>query len=192
MSHENTHMAAEELRLVLMLLNTRYGQETRLHDVWPNRASMEDWLREQGLITGETRVTDADFRRAVEMREAIRQLLRRPKNGDAETNEALTTIQGLASPLLLKVHFLSGYSAGLVPESTGVDGFLGQVAAEIYTAMATGTWTRLKICHNMACSRAFYDGSKNHSRVWCSSTKCGNRMHVRTYRQHKRRLTEGP
>jgi predicted RNA-binding Zn ribbon-like protein len=192
MSHENTHMAAEGLRLVLMLLNTRYGQETRLHDVWPNRASMEDWLREQGLITGEIRVTDADFRRAVAMREAMRQLLRRPKYGDAETNEALTTIQGLASPLLLKVHFLSGSRADLVPESTGVDGFLGQVAVEIYTAMATGTWTRLKICHNMACSRAFYDESKNHSRVWCSSTKCGNRMHVRMYRQQKRRLTKGP
>jgi predicted RNA-binding Zn ribbon-like protein len=191
MSHETTHAATEGLRLVLMLLNTRYGQETRLHDAWPDRASMVDWLREQGFITRETGVTDADFRRAVAMREAIRHLLRRPKNGGTETNGALTTIQGLVSPLLLKVHFLSGSRADLVPESTGVDGFLGQVAAEIYTAMATGTWTRLKICHNMACSRAFYDRSKNHSRVWCSSTKCGNRMHVRTYRQQKRRLSEG-
>jgi predicted RNA-binding Zn ribbon-like protein len=185
-------MATEGLRLVLMLLNTRYGSETRLHDVWSDRASMEDWCREQGLITRDARVTDADFRRAVAMREAMRHLLRRPKYDDAETNEALTTIQGLTSSLLLKVQFLSGSRADLIPESTGVDGFLGQVAAEIYTAMAIGTWTRLKICHNLACSRAFYDGSKNYSRVWCSSTKCGNRMHVRTYRQQKRRLTKGP
>jgi predicted RNA-binding Zn ribbon-like protein len=190
MSHESTRAAAEGLHLVLMLLNTRYGQETRLHDVWPDRAAMEDWLCEQGLITTATQVTDADFRRAISMREALRHLLRRPKNSDAATDEALRAIQGLSSALLLKVRFLSGSRADIVPESIGVDGFLGQVVAEIYTSMATGTWTGLKICHNMACSRGFYDGSKNHSRVWCSTTTCGNRMHVRKYRQQKRQRTE--
>jgi predicted RNA-binding Zn ribbon-like protein len=189
MSQANIRTATDGLHLVLMLLNTRYGQHARLHDIWPDRAAMEEWLHERGFIARATHATDADFRRAVAMREALRQLLRRPKYADAATDEALSTIQGLSSPLLLKVHFLSESHVDLVPESTGVDGFLGRVAAEIYTSMATGTWTRLKICHNTACSRAFYDGSKNHSRLWCSTTKCGNRMHVRKYREQMRERT---
>jgi predicted RNA-binding Zn ribbon-like protein len=188
MSNESTSTATEGLRLVSRLLNTRFGQEARLHDVWPDRTAMEDWLHEQGFITPATSVTEADYRRAIAMREALRHLLRRPADA-ATQGEALSTLQGLVSPLLLRVYFVSGSQVDLIPESGGVDGFLARVSAVIYTSMATGTWTRLKICHNVACSRAFYDGSKNHSRIWCSTTKCGNRMHARNYRQKNRALT---
>jgi predicted RNA-binding Zn ribbon-like protein len=174
------------LQLVQSLLNTRYGQRSRLHDVWPDRTAMEDWLRDQHLVSRDTAVTDGDFRRAVALREALRHLLRR-SDVEAPTKEALSTIRGMASHLLLKVELLSGVGARLEPESEGVDGFLARVLAEMYTAMATGTWTRLKICRNSACSRAFYDKSRNHSAVWCSSSLCGNRMHARTYRQQRKR-----
>ncbi|MGO8949045.1 MAG: CGNR zinc finger domain-containing protein [Ktedonobacterales bacterium] len=179
--------AAGGLRLVQMLLNTRYGQQARLHDEWPDRVAMEDWLREKGLITAGAVVTEGDFRRAIALRQALREILRRPVNVDAARDDALSTLRGLASHLLLKVQFFSESQVNLVPESSGVDGFLAQVLAETYTAMATGTWVRLKICHNRACSKAFYDGSKNHSGVWCSTRVCGNRMHARTYRQLKKR-----
>jgi predicted RNA-binding Zn ribbon-like protein len=173
------------LRLMQLLLNTRYGQRTRLHDVWPDRAAMEDWLRDQRLITAGSVVTEGDFRRAIALRESLRHLLRRTDAGTL-TEDALSTIRGMASHLLLKVQMVSGAEARLEPESEGVDGFLARVLAEMYTAMATGTWTQLKICNNSACSRAFYDRSRNHSAVWCSSGMCGNRMHARTYRQQRK------
>jgi predicted RNA-binding Zn ribbon-like protein len=176
---------ASGLHLVQLLLNTRYGQQSRLHDVWPDRAAMEDWLRDQHLVSGGTVATEGDFRRAIALRESLRQLLRR-SDAEASTAEALTTIRALASHLLLKVQLISGAEARLEPESQGVDGFLARVLAEVYTAMANGTWTRLKICRNSACSRAFYDKSRNHSGVWCSSSLCGNRMHARTYRQQRK------
>jgi predicted RNA-binding Zn ribbon-like protein len=174
------------LQLVQLLLNTRYGQRSRLHDVWPDRAAMEDWLRDdQNLISRGSVVTEGDFRRAVALRESLRQLLRRP-DAEVSTKEALSTIRGMAPHLLLKVQLVSTAETRLEPESEGVDGFLARVLAEVYTAMATGTWTRLKICRNSACSRAFYDKSRNHSGVWCSSSLCGNRMHARAYRQQRK------
>ena len=176
--------AASETGLMLTLLNTRFGQRERRHDDWPDRAAMEDWLRERNLITAEDLVTEGDFRRAVAMREALRQLLRRPTQDDA-VHDAQATLRGLASHLLLKVDVVSASVSRLSPESTGVDGFLAQVLAEMYTAMATGSWQRLKVCHNIACSRAFYDGSRNRSGLWCSAKACGNRMHAQTYRQRR-------
>jgi predicted RNA-binding Zn ribbon-like protein len=187
MAHGDNSVKTGELRLVPMLLSTRYGQQTRLHDEWPDRAALQQWLRDRDLIAAGTVVTDGDFRRAVALRESLRQLLRRPMNADAITEAALSTLRGLTPHLLLKIQMLSGAEARLEPESGGVDGFLARVLAEMYTSMATGTWTRLKICHNSACSRAFYDGSKNHSALWCSARQCGNRMHARTYRQQRNR-----
>ena len=185
MVSRNIFASAGELQLVESLLNTRYGQRSRLHDVWPDRAAMEDWLRDQQLIGTDTVVTEGDFRRATALRESLRRLLR---TGDAGTpaEEAVATVSNMATHLLLRVQVLSGTEARLEPESAGVDGFLARVLAEMYTAMATGVWTRLKICRNMACSRAFYDKSRNHSGVWCSSARCGNRMHARTYRQQRK------
>jgi predicted RNA-binding Zn ribbon-like protein len=174
------------LQLVQLLLNTRYGQRVRLYDLWPDRAAMEDWLRDQRLITDGVTVTEGDFRRTIALRESLRQLLRRA-DAAAPTEEALSTIRGMAAHLLLKVQLISGDEARLEPESEGVDGFLARVLAEVYAATATGTWARLKICHNGACSRAFYDRSRNRSGVWCSSGTCGNRMHARTYRQARKR-----
>jgi predicted RNA-binding Zn ribbon-like protein len=185
MANKDSSTNAGGMRLMLTLLNTHYGQRSRLHDAWPDRSAMEDWLRDERLITAGAVVTEGDFRRAVSLRESLRQLLRRSDLG-ASTEEALATVRAMASHLLLKVQMVSGAEAHLEPESEGVDGFLARVLAEMFTAMATGTWTRLKICHNTACSRAFFDRSRNHSGLWCSSRLCGNRMHARTYRQQRK------
>lgn len=185
MTRRQNSPPAGGVQLVQRVLNTRYGQRDRLHDEWPDRAGMEQWLREQGYIPTSAMVTEADFRRAVAMRESLRHLLRRSDGDSGE--EEISMLAGLGTHLLLKVKVLSATETHLEPESDGVDGFLARLLAEVYTSMALGTWPRLKICGNRACSRAFYDVSKNHSGVWCSPRTCGNRMHARAYRQQKKR-----
>jgi predicted RNA-binding Zn ribbon-like protein len=49
--------------------------------------------------------------------------------------------------------------------------------------MLDGSWPRLKACAADNCQWAFYDHSRNHSRVWCSMDVCGNREKVRSYRE---------
>src|SRR5271166_4994708 len=134
MTLQQNSPAAGGVRLVQRVLNTRYGQQVRLHDEWPDRAGMEQWLRDQGYIPIGATVTEAAFRRAVAMRESLRRLLRRADGDSAE--EARSILSGLGSHLLLKVQVLSATETHLEPESDGVDGFLARVLAEVYTSMA--------------------------------------------------------
>src|SRR5258708_33469170 len=190
--NEEAHVVHEEaipegLHFLVALLNTRYGRQKRLHDAWPDRAAMERWLREQGLITAEVVVAEGEYRRAIDLREALRQYLRRSRHDATTSAEALETINHISRHTLLKVQFTGSTQARLVSQSGGVDGVLARAAGDVYTAMWTGLSARLTVCHNDACGKAFYDGSRNHAGVWCSTRTCGNRMHARTYRQQKKR-----
>ncbi|MGA9725656.1 MAG: CGNR zinc finger domain-containing protein [Candidatus Binatus sp.] len=49
-----------------------------------------------------------------------------------------------------------------------------------------GDLALVKRCANPACGAFFYDTSKNHTRRWCSTTECGNRMRVRVAAHYRR------
>jgi predicted RNA-binding Zn ribbon-like protein len=174
---------APEVALIVEVVNTHFGKMKRLREDWPDRAALESWLHERGLIAATDSVSEGDYRRVVALREALRTSLRR-----ADDAEALATINHFADHALLKVHFTDGASAQLAPESGGVDGVIARLLGAMLISNLTGTLARVKICQNHACSSAFYDGSKNQSAVWCSARVCGNRMHARAYRQQKKAL----
>jgi hypothetical protein len=54
----------------------------------------------------------------------------------------------------------------------------------------TGGWERVKLCPGEDCLEAFYDSSRNHSRVWCDMAVCGNLTKVRGYRARARELRQ--
>lgn len=62
---------------------------------------------------------------------------------------------------------------------------LATIAAQAFTAMADGTWPRLKACPGERCGWAYYDRSVNGSSAWCSMRVCGGRAKARAY-YHRR------
>ena len=74
----------------------------------------------------------------------------------------------------------------LEPATHGIDGFLGGMVGTLVTAMADGSWSRVKACGNDACQWLFFDQSRNHSGTWCSMAECGSRMKARAYRARRR------
>lgn len=76
----------------------------------------------------------------------------------------------------------------LQADIAGVDGALAGLIGIVFTAMTDGTWTRLKVCRNDRCQKAFYDTSKNRSGAWCSMAGCGSRSKARAYRQRRASL----
>lgn len=64
----------------------------------------------------------------------------------------------------------------------------GRTAPDVHAArsfatyMATADVRRLKLCANSSCRWAFQDGSRNRSKLWCSSQTCGNLTKVRAFR----------
>ncbi len=72
------------------------------------------------------------------------------------------------------------------PTTGDVRGALGLLLADLATAAATGTWSRLKICGAPDCRWAYYDHSKSRTGRWCSMRTCGNRHKTGRYRRRHR------
>jgi predicted RNA-binding Zn ribbon-like protein len=159
-NYDLPNAAPEPLRRVQLFVNStdrEHGRE------W-----LPDWLAENGLGA-------ADFDRALELREALRALLR-VNNEGGEARDAVVRVNAAARGVRVE---LRGGEVVLA----GADA-LGDVLATALTAMLDGTWPRLKVCRN--CQWSFWDKSKNRSGSWCSMQLCGNRLKTRAYRSRRR------
>jgi predicted RNA-binding Zn ribbon-like protein len=141
-------------------------------------------LAERGLLREDERVGEADRRRLVALREALRSLLLAHNGGPGPDAEAL---DGLAASAALRVRFGSDGRPDLEPVAGDglAERVAGRLLAEVVRAEAEGTWGRLKACRNEGCRWAFYDASKNRSGNWCNMDVCGARHKMRAYRRRK-------
>ena len=60
------------------------------------------------------------------------------------------------------------------------------IAQSASDLLCRGDLALVKRCANPACGAFFYDASKNHTRRWCSTTDCGNRMRVAAHYRRSR------
>jgi predicted RNA-binding Zn ribbon-like protein len=137
----------------------------------------ERWFGEQGLPGVE------DLATAREAREALRLLLV-ANNGAPLEPGPIETLNRISAGVGLAVRFDDVGRARLEP--LGLRPLAGILVA-VHTAMAEGSWSRLKACRNDRCRWAFYDYSKNRSASWCSMRLCGNRIKTRAYRSRRPR-----
>jgi predicted RNA-binding Zn ribbon-like protein len=142
---------------------------------------LAEWLNGRGLLA-EKRATPAELRRAVELREAFRQLLLTNNGEQLDVHPACTVLSGITRRGKVELEFTNAIPA-LVPAATGVDGALGALVVAMQQSVAAGTWHRLKACRARDCEWAFIDEAKNNSRAWCSMSSCGNREKARKFRE---------
>lgn len=64
----------------------------------------------------------------------------------------------------------------------GVQALVAQLAADISSAAASGTWQRLKACAADTCRWVYYDRSPAGRSRWCTMSICGARNKMRKYR----------
>ena len=164
--------APGRLALVQRFVNTadfEHGRE-QLH----SPARLQALLLELGLLDAGVRVTEADLERALEIREGLR--------GLALANNEGVDDSVLEAELVVRI---DGRDGVLEPARRNVDGALADLIGVVYTAMADGTWSRLKACRREVCHWLFYDRSRNRSAVWCQMAVCGNRTKTRAYRARR-------
>ncbi len=75
------------------------------------------------------------------------------------------------------------------PRRGGADGLVALVALELLMAQHAEAPPRLKACANPDCGAAFYDRSRNLSRVWHDVRTCGNQANLRASRARRRDTT---
>jgi hypothetical protein len=174
--------APHPLRLVQAFVNTK-DTENEVEEL-STPAALRDALLRIGVLGGdEPELGEGDLRHAVEVREALRELLL-ANNGGRVGADALATLERAARSGHVGIRFSDG-GAELVAEARGVDGALGRILSVIPVSVADGTWARLKACPRDVCHWVFYDRSRNHSSTWCSMSVCGNRTKTRRYRARR-------
>jgi hypothetical protein len=78
----------------------------------------------------------------------------------------------------------------LEPAGSGWRWLASALWGEILLSQQTGTWRRLKRCHNPGCRSTFYDRSKNNSGVWHDVKVCGNAANLRASRARRRQHSD--
>jgi predicted RNA-binding Zn ribbon-like protein len=172
--------APGELELVRAFVNTWDADDDVERVAGP--AELSAWLVEHDLLEPGARVTAAEHRDAIAVREAMRALLLANSGLDLDP-DAAPVLDAASRRARLGVRFDAGGRVHTAPEAGGVAGALGRMLAIVAAAQDDGTWPRLKACLADDCQWAFYDRSRNRSAVWCDMRVCGNRHKVRSYRE---------
>lgn len=180
MSNSRPGAAPGQLALVQSFLNTLDLDSAR--DELADVNSAQAWLAARRLASPGTEYDEADRRRLVDVRTALHGLVAANAGGGLQ-RRAVTTLNEAARRVRLgvRLHPEDGYR--LMAEGVGIDRPIGELLIAVTGAMAAGSWSRLKVCANESCGRAFYDASRNRSGRWCSMAVCGNRMKGRAYRE---------
>jgi predicted RNA-binding Zn ribbon-like protein len=149
-------------------------------------ADLRRWLTHHELVAPSTRIGAPELRRALELREAFRAVLR-ANNGAPVEPAAVETLDAAARAAELTVRWDASGQAELAPARSGLEGAFGRLLAIAYRARVDGSWARLKACPDEDCGWAFYDQSRNRSSTWCSMAVCGNRAKARAFRERRAR-----
>jgi predicted RNA-binding Zn ribbon-like protein len=157
----------------------------RVHgrDWLPTADALRDWLADSDLEVDGT-LGDAELRRAVELREALRSLAV-SNNSSVPAPDSVATVNHVARAGGLTVALDHRGEVCFGCAAPGFDGALCTLLAIVFRSIQSGGWSRLKACPE--CEWLFYDYSRNRSGTWCSMQLCGNRMKGRAFR--KRRST---
>jgi predicted RNA-binding Zn ribbon-like protein len=145
-------------------------------------ASLHHVLTRIGALDeGAAKLEQADLRRALAVREALRNVLH-ANVGLAPDPAALRLLDRTGAATGLAVRFGRDGRTRLASEGSTLDGALGRILAIVYSSMVAGTWPRLKACPRDVCGWIFYDRSRNSSSRWCAMSVCGSRTKTKRHR----------
>jgi predicted RNA-binding Zn ribbon-like protein len=142
----------------------------------------EGWLVQRGLLPFGTTLTADEHASVLAVREALRAHLL-GHNGYSVPDDAVRVLDRALAAAGLLVRLSAPDELQVSPVASGVAGALGHILSGMVRAIADGSWVQLKACRDQTCRWAFFDRSRNQSRVWCTMAECGNRSKTRSYRR---------
>jgi predicted RNA-binding Zn ribbon-like protein len=177
--------APGDLGLVQSFVNTSWDLDHGGEEELQSPRELAAWLSGCRLLGSDTKLTTADLKRALDVREGLRALLF-VNNGAALDEEAIERLNRALGRTALAVRFDPDTGPELASRGRDLDAALGSLASTVAVAQIDGSWSRLKACRGVQCGWAFYDHSRNQSGHWCSMSVCGSRSKAREYRRRQR------
>ena len=158
-------------------------------DAFATAPKMEYWMRRRQLLPPGLRIDGDDFRRAKELRDALRGFLALSPEGRRRDSEAAQRLTAASRSFPLALAVGDGGFVRLQPAAGS--SVLAGVLAEVYGLAHGERLSRLKTCPSEDCHWIFFDRSRPSNRHWCSSRLCGNRQKTQTYRRKHRQPRGG-
>jgi len=165
---------------LLWVANTRHGPaghwfarpvtDTGDHDHMSDSQAAVEYLVAHKVSVPDGAPTAADLRRLRSIRTMVRSLIGTTDGWTAD----VAAIVGSATYTVNERHELAAIAAGW-------RGFVNDLIPPLLEIVASRA--RIRQCGNPLCRLIFVDESKNHSRRWCDTTGCGNRVRVRRHRE---------
>jgi len=130
-----------------------------------------------------------EFEEVLRFRKVLHAMVEAIARGESVTNPTLNVINAQLLKLNGHTEVLpsgEGFAKRFVLEIHEPSQLLGSVADASSNLLCYGNPAYVKKCENPACVLYFYDGTKNHSRRWCSMKACGNRTKVAAFYERQR------
>lgn len=176
------------LAFVQDFVNTIPAGKPRGADLLAEPASARTWLgdalaawsRHRAAPVDDVVLTEPDLARLRSLRSELIELVRAGDSGRAAPAE----VPALSINAVLRLD--RGGTVQALPTGSGWRYVASVLAIEMLDAQARDSWRRLKACANHQCSAAYFDRSRNNSRVWHDVAVCGNLANLQAHRARKR------
>ncbi|MBB4981020.1 MULTISPECIES: CGNR zinc finger domain-containing protein [Streptomyces] len=139
---------------------------------------LDDWFMESGMLDLVPGASEADVVIAVQLREAIYDLVAARLDGRALPVEAVAELNLQASglPVTLRLGPEGVMKTGSVSQG------LAALAREAVQLLGGDEAALLRECSRPECTQVYLDRSRGHRREWCAMRTCGNRVKAANYR----------
>lgn len=169
------------LSIVQDLVNTRPVAPYGVRDLLGTVADAQRWTRDvarswqarTGTPAGVGRIASPDLTQLRRLRRDVERHLLRVEPVDVPSVRASLAVD-------------ADGVVRLRPVGSGARWISSAVWGEVLLAQHDGRWERLKVCRNPDCPCAFYDHSRNNSRVWHDVRTCGNVANLRASRARRK------
>ncbi len=143
------------------------------------------WLARHKLHDAGVVPSGDDFRRTLEVRAGLRQLVLATTLGREPDPEAVARLERATAGFSSGLRFDAGGPAGFASAAGSVGDALGPLLAAVVAAQLAGQWSLFKLCARDDCRQAFFDASQNRTGRWCN-VRCGDRVRAAAYRKTDR------
>jgi len=164
--------------LALDFAGTVLHRATAPEDLLTSPPVLGEWAAAAGLVDSPPGVSQAEFARALAVREAVYRLALASVTGGRRGQDDIDVLNAAAAG--------APVTAVLTPagvQRTGTaEAVVATIARAAVTVLGGPDAARIRECGDPPCTRLFVDTSRARSRRWCDMAGCGNRAKVSGFR----------
>jgi predicted RNA-binding Zn ribbon-like protein len=164
--------------LALDFAATVKHRDTAPEDLLSSPVLLREWLAAADLVDSPPVVSEAEFARALQVREAVYRLALASVTGGRRGQDDVDVINAAAAAAPVTVVLTQ---TGVRREGTA-DAIVAALARAAVVLLGGPDAARVRECEDPPCTRLFVDTSRAGSRRWCEMSGCGNRTKAAGFR----------